>query len=151
PRGTAPRSRTGPTSASMSKTWRSSGVIALSLSLGNSDLAPTPTALGEGTLVRLRRCRRTQPTRLAYGVGGAHGEQAHVVEDGAELEALLEALVRRLGSVGVHAGDQPSLARLLQDDPHRLEHSLLARIEGRRLAHAERQVRRADVDPVQAF
>ena len=39
----------------------------------------------------------------------------------------------------------------LQDDAHRLQHRLVARIERRRLAHAEREVGRADVDAVQAL
>ncbi len=57
----------------------------------------------------------------------------------------------RLGAVGVHAGDQAALARLLADDAHRLQHRLVARIQRRRLAHAEREVGRADVDAVQAL
>src|SRR3954453_14018478 len=76
--------------------------------------------------------------------GGRVGEQARVVEDGAELIAGRKAPRRRLGAVDMHAGDFLLAAGRLGDGVDGADHLLVARIKaGRRLAHAQRQVRRA--------
>src|SRR5581483_8593278 len=83
---------------------------------------------------------------LVDGVGGRNGQQAHVVEDRAHLEAGLEALERRGGPVGVHAGDQAFLARGLDDGVDCGQHLLVAGVEGGWLAEAQGQVGGSDVD-----
>ena len=153
------QSRIGPTSTSMSQTWRSSGVRHSPPRSAPSVCVPPhpdPSPKGDGEM------RMTPQYVLALAAGPlprtslmacwrGHRHQPHVVEDGAHLEARLEAPQRRRRAVGVHAGDQALLARGLDDGVDGGQHLLVGRIQRRRLAEAERQIGRADVDAADAL
>src|SRR5262249_2919451 len=56
-----------------------------------------------------------------------------------------------LGSIGMHARDLAALAGSRADGLDRRQHFRVLRIEGRRLPHAEREVRGSDIDTVKTL
>src|SRR5688572_26677207 len=82
---------------------------------------------------------------------GAGGHQARVGADGDELEALGRARQRGLRRAVVDGGDDAVRLGALQDVVDGLRHRRVDVVEGRLAAERERQVRRPDVDRVQAL
>src|SRR5499427_1579417 len=108
------------------------------------------TACG-GTSISLgaRLCHLA--ARLAHSSGCGIRHQPRVAKNRAELVALAETSNGRLGSIGMHARDLAALAGSRADGLDRRQHFRVLRIEGRRLPHAEREVRGSDIDTVETL
>src|SRR5262249_43475285 len=106
---------------------------------------PGMTACG-GTSISLgaRLCHLA--ARLTHSGGCGIRHQPRVAENRAELVSLAETSNGRLGSIGMHARDLAALASFRADGLDRPQHFRILRIEGRRLPHAEREVRGSDID-----
>src|ERR1700746_4165082 len=115
-------------------------------------LRPPPGMTGGGgTSISLgaRLCHLA--ARLAHSSGRGIRHQPCVAENRAELVALAETSNGRLGSLGMHARDLAALAGSRADGLDRCQHFRVLRIEGRRLPHAEREVRGADIHTVETL
>src|SRR6516162_2318227 len=105
----------------------------------------------EGTSISLgaRLCHLA--ARLAHSGGCGIRHQPRVAENRAELVSLTETSNGRLGSIGMHARDHAALAGSRADGLDRRQHFWVLRIEGRRLPHAEREVRGSDIDTIETL
>src|SRR5215475_16199789 len=110
-----------------------------------SDQAYGVTSISLGA----RLCHLT--ARLAHSGGCGIRHQPRVAENRAELVSLAETSNGRLGSIGMHACDLAALAGSGADGLDRRQHFRVLRIEGRRLPHAEREVRGSDIDTVETL
>src|SRR5262249_19277589 len=126
---------------------------------GRNSISTTNSASGSprnnygvwGTSISLgaRLCRLA--ARLAHSCGCGIRHQPRVAENRAELVSLAETSNGRLGSIGMHARDLTALAVSRADGLDRRQHFRILRIEGRRLRHAEREVRGSDIDTVETL
>src|SRR5262249_28353432 len=103
------------------------------------------------TSISLGARLRHLAARLAHSGGCGIRHQPRIAENRAELVSLAETSNGRPGSIGMHARDLAALAGSRADGLDRRQHFRVLRIEGRRLPHAEREVRGSDIDTVETL
>src|SRR5262249_19672261 len=118
--------------------------------LGRIRPRPGMTACG-GTSISLGAHLCHLAARLAHSGGCGIRPQPRVAENRAELVSLAETSNGRLVSSRMPPRGLARVARSRADGLDRGQHLRVLRIEGRRLPHAEREVRGSDIDTVETL